>query len=143
VRSKEHVMPMITLQIASSEPDARLARDAARLITTRTAEILAKDPNVTAVVVEFIPRKFWFLGGRSTEEIGKPAFFLDVRITDGTNSKDEKARYVATMFAELAKLLGGVDPESYVHVDDVRADAYGYGGLTSERRYVQSVPAAA
>jgi 4-oxalocrotonate tautomerase len=135
-------MPMITLQIAS-EPDARLARDAARLVTARTAEILGKDPNVTAVAVEFIPRKHWFLAGRSTEEIGKRAFFLDVRITDETNTKDEKARYVGVMFDELDKLLGGVDPESYVHVDDVRADAYGYGGVTSERRYVQSLVAAA
>jgi len=26
--------------------------------------------------------------------------------------------------------------ESYVHVHDVRGDAYGYGGLTQERRYI-------
>ena len=135
-------MPMITLQIAA-EPDDRLARDAARLVTGRVAEILGKDPKVTAVAVEFIPRKHWYIGGRSTEEIGKAAFFLDVRISDGTNTKDEKARFVAAMFAALDALLGGVDPESYVHVDDVRADAYGYGGLTQERRYVQSRPAAA
>lgn len=135
-------MPMITLQIAS-EPDPRLARDAARLVTSRTAEILGKDPEVTAVAVEFIPRRQWFIAGRSTEELGRTAFFLDVRISDGTNTKDEKARYVAAMFAELDRLLGGVDQESYVHVDDVRADAYGYGGLTQERRYVQSKPVAA
>ncbi|HYV67768.1 MAG TPA: 4-oxalocrotonate tautomerase family protein [Myxococcales bacterium] len=135
-------MPMITLQIAA-EPDDRLARDAARLVTGRVAEILGKDPKVTAVAVEFIPRKHWYIGGRSTEEIGKAAFFLDVRISDGTNTKDEKARFVAAMFAALDALLGGVDPESYVHVDDVRADAYGYGGLTQERRYVQSRPVAA
>jgi 4-oxalocrotonate tautomerase len=133
---------MITLQIAS-EPDPRLARDAARLVTSRTAEILGKDPQVTAVAVEFIPRRQWFIAGRSTEELGRSAFFLDVRISDGTNTKDEKARYVAAMFAELDRLLGGVDQESYVHVDDVRADAYGYGGLTQERRYVQSRPVAA
>ena len=135
-------MPMITLQIAS-EPDLRLAREAVRLVTSRTTEILGKDPKVTAIAVEFIPRKQWFIAGRSAEEIGKPAFFLDVRISDGTNSKDEKAKFVASAFAALDELLGGVHPESYVHVDDVRADAYGYGGLTQERRYIQSRPAAA
>jgi 4-oxalocrotonate tautomerase len=135
-------MPMITLQIAS-DPDVRLARDAARLVTARTAEILGKDPNVTAVAIEFIPRRQWFIAGRSTEELGKAAFFLDVRVVDGTNTKNEKARYVAAVFAALDELLGGVDQESYVHVDDVRADAYGYGGLTQERRYVQSLPVAA
>jgi 4-oxalocrotonate tautomerase len=135
-------MPMITLQLAA-EPDALLAREAAQLVTRRTAEILGKDPKVTAVAVEFIPPAQWFIASRPVSELGTRAFFLEVRISDGTNTKDEKARYVATLFTDLDRLLGGVDKESYVHVNDVRADAYGYGGLTQERRYVQSRPVAA
>jgi 4-oxalocrotonate tautomerase len=61
-----------------------------------------------------------------------------VRISDGTNTKDEKARYVAEAFAAMGRVLGPLEAESYVHVHDVRADAYGYGGLTQERRYVES-----
>jgi 4-oxalocrotonate tautomerase len=135
-------MPMITLQLAA-EPDALLAREAAQLVTRRTAEILGKDPKVTAVAVEFIPPAQWFIASRPVSELGRRAFFLEVRISDGTNTKDEKARYVAALFADLDRLLGGVDNESYVHVNDVRADAYGYGGLTQERRYVQSRAVAA
>jgi 4-oxalocrotonate tautomerase len=26
--------------------------------------------------------------------------------------------------------------ESYAHVDEVKGDAYGFGGLTQERRYI-------
>jgi len=130
-------MPMITVQVAG-EPDAGLARRLQQTVSSLTAELLGKDPNVTAVAVEFVPRKFWFVAGKSTEELGKSAFFVEVRITDGTNSKDEKARYVAETFAAVSRLLGGAHPESYVHVQDVRADAYGYGGLTSERRYIQA-----
>jgi len=132
-------MPMITLQLAV-EPDERLARTAAQTVTTLTAELLGKDPRVAAVAVDFVPPRLWFVGGKSVEELGTRAFFLDVRVTDGTNDKDEKARYIAAAFEALSRLLGGVHPESYVHVDDVRADAYGYGGLTQERRYVQSHP---
>jgi len=33
-------------------------------------------------------------------------------------------------------LLGPLHNESYIHVHDVRADAYGFGGLTQERRYI-------
>jgi len=133
-------MPMINVQIAG-EPDTGLARDVVETVSSLTARILGKDPNVTAIAVEFIPRKLWFIAGKSTEEHKKAAFFLDVRISDGTNTKDEKARYVAAAFAALGKLLGGVHEESYVHVDDARADAYGYGGLTQERRYIQGRPA--
>jgi 4-oxalocrotonate tautomerase len=130
---------MITLQLAG-EPDDVLTHRLADAVTRLTADVLGKDPKVTAVAVEWIPRRRWFVAGRTTEALGRPAFFLEVRITDGTNTKDEKARYVRDAFAALDGLLGGVDPESYVHVNEVRADAYGYGGRTQERRWVEARP---
>ncbi len=134
-------MPMITVQIANG-PDAALAHRVQQTIASLTSELLGKDPAVTAITVDFIPKKFWFIGGKSAEELRTGAFFVDVRITDGTNSKDEKARYIGETFAALSRLLGDVHPESYVHVDDVRADGYGYGGLTQERRYIRARVAA-
>jgi 4-oxalocrotonate tautomerase len=129
-------MPMITVEIAG-EPDVALAQRVQETVTRLAAEILHKDPVVTAVAVQFTPRRFWFVGGRATHELSTAAFFVDARIADGTNSKDEKAEYVARTFAALSSALGGAHVESYVHVDDVRADSYGYGGLTQERRYVE------
>jgi 4-oxalocrotonate tautomerase len=129
-------MPMITVEIAG-EPDVSLAQRVQETITGLTAEILGKDPGVTAVAVQFTPRRFWFVAGKATQDLGKPAFFVDVRVSDGTNTKDEKAEYVARTFAAMSAVLGGAHVESYVHVDDARGDAYGYGGLTQERRYVQ------
>lgn len=136
-------MPMITVQIAA-DPDERLAREVVDTVTRLTAEILGKDPRVTAIAIDFVPPYLWFIAGKSAHDLGKAAFFVDVRISDGSNDKDEKARYVAATFAAFERLLagrGGVHPESYVHVDDVRADAYGYGGLTQERRYIEGNPA--
>jgi len=49
--------------------------------------------------------------------------------------KDEKARYIAEAFAGFERILGDLDEESYVYVQDVRASAYGYGGRTQEFRY--------
>ena len=37
----------------------------------------------------------------------------------------------------MAELLGDVAEHSYVHVADLRASAYGYGGRTQEARYRQ------
>jgi len=128
---------MITVEVAA-EPDVELTQKIVETVTALTARVLGKDPRVTAIAVDYLPRRHWFVGGRSAEELGRAAFFLDVRISDGTNTKDEKARYVAETFAALERLLGPLHPESYVHVNDVRADAYGYGGLTQERRYVES-----
>ncbi len=130
-------MPMITLQV-SGEPDDVVTHRLAEVVTRLTAEVLGKDPKVTALAVEWIPRRRWFVAGRTTEATGRPAFFLEVRITEGTNVKDEKARYVREAFAAIDGLLGGADPESYVHVNEVKGDAYGYGGRTQERRYQEA-----
>jgi 4-oxalocrotonate tautomerase len=55
---------------------------------------------------------------------------------DGTNTKDEKAAFIAATFEAMGKILGPLHEESYVHVHDVRDDAYGYGGLTQGQRYI-------
>jgi 4-oxalocrotonate tautomerase len=36
----------------------------------------------------------------------------------------------------MGELLGPLHQESYLHVHEVRGDAYGFGGLTQERRYI-------
>jgi 4-oxalocrotonate tautomerase len=36
----------------------------------------------------------------------------------------------------MGELLGPLHGESYAHVDEVKGDAYGFGGLTQERRYI-------
>ncbi len=134
---------MISVSIAAPAGSNDLAASIAETISGLTTAILRKDPRVTAVSVEFVEREHWFIGGRSVASLGTAAFFVDVRITDGTNTKDEKERFVAAAFAALDALLDGAHHESYVHVHDVRADAYGYGGSTQERRYINGRPSAA
>ena len=93
---------------------------------------------VTAVAVALVPAAQWFVAGQSLEAAGLAGFWLDIVVTDGTNTKDEKAAYVAAVFAAMADLIGPLHTESYVLVREVKADAYGYGGRTQEARYVQS-----
>ena len=126
-------MPMITVDVAG-DPDAQLTRRIVETVTTLTARVLGKDPRVTAVAVTYLPRRQWFVAGRSTEELGRAAFFVQVRVVEGTNTKDEKARFLAEAFRALRDALGEVDEESYVHVIEVRGDAYGYGGRTQAAR---------
>ena len=74
--------------------------------------------------------------GASLAEQGLASYWIDVHVSDGTNTKDEKAAYLAAVFARMAELIGPLHNETYLHVDEVKADAYGFGGLSQERRYV-------
>lgn len=127
-------MPYLHIQI-SGEADAALASDVARSATELTARLLGKDPSLTAVVVDFIAPSQWFIGGRSLAAGGPRSYHWMVSITDETNTKREKALYLDAVHQAMRELLGGVAEHSYVHVADLRASAYGYGGQTQEHRY--------
>jgi 4-oxalocrotonate tautomerase len=139
-------MPLITVTYASPSREhpakASIASEVARL----SAAILGKDPAVTAVIVQDVPPQDWFCGGRSLADAGVASVWIDIHITESTNTKDEKARFIAATYSAMAGLFGSLHKESYIHVHEVRDDAYGFGGLTQEQRYIArklSVPAAA
>ena len=129
-------MPLITVTYASSRQTPSLKADIASAVTELTAKILHKDPKVTAIIVKSADAADWFAGGKSLAEQNRSSFWLDIHVTEGTNTKDEKAAYIAAMFKRMGELLGPLHNESYLHVDEVKGDAYGFGGLTQERRYI-------
>ena len=129
-------MPLITVTYSSSRHSPSLKADIAAAVSELTARILRKDPRVTAVIVRSVDAADWFAGGKSLAEQSLASFWLDVHVSEGTNTKDEKAAYISAMFKRMGELLGPLHHESYLHVDEVRGDAYGFGGLTQERRYI-------
>lgn len=129
-------MPLITVSYTTSRQSPSLKADIASAVSELTAEILHKDPRVTAIIVKSVDADDWFAGGKSLAEQKLASYWIDIHVTEGTNTKDEKAAYLAAMFRRMAEILGPLHPETYLHVDEVRGDAYGFGGLTQERRYI-------
>ena len=130
-------MPHTVIHL-SGAPDAALARRAADSVAELTQRVLGKQLPVMATAVQFIAAEQWFIGGESLAALGQSAFHLDISITDETNTKAEKARYVREVFAAMAALLPQLHEVSYVHLIDARAAAYGYGGRTQEWRHQQA-----
>jgi 4-oxalocrotonate tautomerase len=129
-------MPLITVSYSSSRHTPSLKVDIAAAVSELTAKILHKDPKVTAIIMKSVDPADWFAGGKSLADQKLASFWLDIHVTEGTNTKDEKAAYIAAMFTRMGELLGPLHHESYLHVDEVKGDAYGFGGLTQERRYI-------
>ena len=97
--------------------------------------MLRKKLPVIAITLQHIPLDQWFIGGRPLSELGRNAFHLDISVTDETNTKAEKARFIQEIYAAFGEILGELHECSYVHVIDARAAAYGYGGKTQEYRH--------
>jgi len=127
-------MPILTVVLAAPE-SAALSREVAAGLVELTQRILRKPPEVTAVAVQYIKPEHWIIAGVPLSDQGRTSFFFDIRITDETNTKTEKAQYIREAFELFGRLLGNVHDESYIHVHDVRAASYGYGGRTQEYRF--------
>lgn len=133
-------MPFIQVKI-SGERDTALAVKTAQRITALTQQILRKNPADTNVVVDFVSPDLWFIANTSMAEQRARSFYLNISVTDETNTKDEKAAFIAAVYATMGELLGGVHEKSYVLVANPSGAAYGYGGITQEERYVFGKPA--
>ena len=129
-------MPLITVSYSTSRQSPSLKADIAGVVSELTVKILHKDPEVTAIIVKSVDANDWFAGGKSLAEQQLASYWIDIHVSEGTNTKDEKAAYLAAMFKRMAEILGPLHHETYLHVDEVRGDAYGFGGLTQERRYI-------
>jgi 4-oxalocrotonate tautomerase len=129
-------MPLITVSYTTSRQSPSLKADIASAVSELTAKILHKDPEVTAIIVKSVEAADWFAGGKSLAEQKLASYWIDIHVSEGTNTKDEKAAYLAAMFQRRAGILGPLHHETYLHVDEVKGDAYGFGGLTQERRYI-------
>lgn len=136
-------MPIINVKL-SATPSPELVRQVSETVLELTTAILHKKREVTSIAMDFVPREHWVIAGRTLAEQGKSSFYLDIKVVSGTNTKDEKAAYLAAVFSAFQGILGDLHDESYVYVHDVAAEAYGYGGVSQEYRYIRSkLPATA
>ena len=127
-------MPILNVKV-SGEKSPERTRQIADLLLDLTTRILKKKREVTSIAIDYVDPDNWIVGGKSLREQQKCSFYFDIKITDETNTKDEKARYIREAFDGFAAILGELHDESYIYVQDVRAASYGYGGQTQEYRY--------
>ena len=130
-------MPYLDVRIAREE-SAEVADKVVAALMKRTSDILGKKPDVTSIAIDFVSPELWFVGGKRVSAQDAVTFYLDIKVTDGTNTKSEKAAYVKAVFADFEAILGPITPASYILIHDVRADSWGFQGKTQEYRFIQA-----
>jgi 4-oxalocrotonate tautomerase len=133
-------MPMITIRYAATQDTIHLQLEIAALASALAKEHLKKDPLVTAVLVEPANPAAWFVAGSSLADHGLSAYWIDVKITAGTNVKSDTTAFIKAAHDGMRKLLGTVHDESYVLVHAVDGHSYGFGGRTQEGRWAAANP---
>lgn len=130
-------MPIINLQVSGQE-NPELAKELAIAISNLTKDVLNKRPEVTVVNVSFLSDELWFVNSKSLAELQSSSFHLNIKISDSTNLKLDKAKYIEAIHNTLTALLGNVHPVSYTAIQEMKADAYGYDGLTIAYKYINN-----
>jgi len=128
-------MPYLNARLCAPE-SAETTGKIAVLLTDLTAEVLKKKRELTSVAVEYVSPNHWFIGGTALASQGVATFYLDIKVTEGTNTKDEKAVYVQKVFVAIEAIIGKLNPASYIVIHEVRGDSWGYQGSTQEYRYI-------
>ncbi|WP_117190535.1 tautomerase family protein [Rhizobium terrae] len=123
-------MPFVHVIIAGArlEPASRcrLQQETTTLMNT----IMRKRREVTAVLVEEVDLSGWTVGGEPLAA----AAHVEASVTTGTNTHEEKQRFIAAMNAALKENLGDLSIATYVVIREVQAEAWGYDGVTQEYR---------
>jgi 4-oxalocrotonate tautomerase len=127
-------MPTLLLTIAPLQNPERYAALGAAL-TRITAQVLHKNPEVTAVMIDDLPAARFLVAGRDAPG---PIACLEISITAGTNTPEEKAQFICQAYGELSRQLSTgsqtLSQASYVIVRELPATDWGYGGTTQAAR---------
>lgn len=132
-------MPTLQLKIAPVVPQAVQAALAEEL-TALTAELLGKRREVTALMVQALPTRDWYLGGRTAPA---PTAWLEISITAGTNTAAQKEAFINAAYGALQRHLAADTPlaeASYVIVRELPVGDWGYGGRTQLARQLARAP---
>jgi len=124
-------MPFVRMTVSGP---ALAPEQVSRLQTEMTelmASILGKQADLTSVLVEQVAIAGWAIGGTPA----KLAVHVDATITAGTNSPEQKARFIEKTMKLLKSVVGrDLHPATYVVVTEVPANSWGYDGRTQESR---------
>jgi 4-oxalocrotonate tautomerase len=128
---KEESMPFINVKVVGPELEINQTAALQQGITSLMAEVLNKQAELTAVLVEQVARGSWAIGGN----VAGYTAHVDATVSEGTNTPEQKARFIAAVNALLREVLGpALSAIAYVVVHDVPKDSWGYDGLTQEHR---------
>ena len=98
-------MPYLNVKICAPQSSETTSK-VASFLTKLTADVLHKKKELTSVAIEYMPAHQWFIGGSSLLLQGAATFYLDIKVTEGINTKNEKVDYIKKFSLNLRRSWG-------------------------------------
>ncbi len=96
--------------------------------------VMRKRPEVAVVHIQESESQQWSVNSTSIAAKDPVAAYVDIKVTDGTNSPSEKAEMISQTVKMLQDVVGIIQEACYVVIDDMPADSWGYNGKTQAER---------
>ncbi|WP_171170728.1 4-oxalocrotonate tautomerase family protein [Streptomyces sp. I05A-00742] len=126
-------MPYIRVTVSGPALSPARRSALAEGLTALAVSALGKSAARTTVQVDPVPAGHYFVAGRPVT--GATGAHVEVSITAGTNSADEKARFITETYALLRETLGVLPPVAGVALYELHPESYGYNGVTQLDHY--------
>lgn len=126
-------MPYINIRLGSklkNEQRKRLYQKTTSLMNI----VMGKRREVTVVhIMESEPHK-WSTDSTQLTDKDPISAYVDIKVTDGTNTNEEKSEMIRQTVEILQDIVGTLQEACYVVIDDIPAGSWGYNGRTQASR---------
>jgi 4-oxalocrotonate tautomerase len=126
-------MPYINIRIGenlNSEKKDQLYQKTTCLMN----EIMGKRREVTVVHILESESHQWATNGITLSNEDPVCAFVDIKVTEGTNTSQEKAEMISQTIKMLRDVVGTLHEACYVIIDEIPANSWGYNGKTQSAR---------
>jgi len=126
-------MPYINIRLGrnlDNEQRKLLYKKTTSLMNT----VMGKQPEVAVVNIQESESQQWSVNTAPITEKDPIAAYVDIKITDGTNTPEEKAEMISQTIKMLQDIVGNTQEACYVVIDDIPANSWGYNGKTQAAR---------
>ncbi|MGP3975816.1 tautomerase family protein [Streptomyces sp. 8N114] len=121
-------MPFIRATISNPQLDPATREVLVKGLTDLAVTTLNKPLERTTVHLNLVPADHYYVGG---EPVGEATgAHVEVSITAGTNSADERARFISQTYDLLRSTLGLLPSVAGVALYEMHPESYGYNGVT-------------
>ena len=127
-------MPFINIAIAGTQLTSAQKQQLFDETTRLMSEVMRKDPRLTAVRIDQFNADDWAVGRKTATIHDKTAVHMDIKVTAGTNTDEEKEEMIRQSIEMIKEVVGEIPEASYIVIHEVDATAWGYDGRTQRSR---------